>query len=124
MSDLRADVGTPREALEREMSILRGLATRTPHTTRSSSSSTNRVGGASRNDAVVGSSGVFTSPGPLFRGEEEPAQIRYASGEFPDGRKSFSSRFMSVDDLSLEMEDPIKRRHASGSLSERCDDQN
>ena len=73
-SEWQTDAGTPREALEREMSILRGLATRTPHTARASSGFRNGAGEGSRNDAVVESSGGFVSPGLLFREEEELVQ--------------------------------------------------
>ena len=94
------------------------LFCQTPHTTRASPGSWDGAREGTRNDAVVGSSSGFVSPGPLFQEEDEIAQ-RNAPVEILDGRRTFSSRFLSVDELPL---DPM--RGASRSVSERCDNQN
>jgi hypothetical protein len=109
--------------LDQEKDILRSLAARTPSFPRRS---TVKIEEENRNDAVVGSSGFSELPEGLSSGQTNRSQRAFTPQENFQGAQEdprlMDKKFVSVDDLSLNPEDPAQRRYAASEILGRLGD--
>jgi hypothetical protein len=110
--------------LDREMNILRTLTERTPRGEGSLARGLMAENeGQNRNDAVVGSSRTFSVSRDISIEQDNRDKAGFTppvgfQGRPEDPRMS-NQKFVSVEDLSLDPEDPPQRRYAASEFLDR-----